>query len=223
MQFGLGLDRVRGVAAQRCGEDGIHHRLPRVREQDEAARGGMQRDAAADERRVDHGVAGREPVEEQHFGVAEDAELRVLPHPRVHRLQVRPGEFAQPQRAGRAAGELPQPHPEPVGAVGQALEQPLALELADDAVRGGGGESGALGDLGERQERHGRLERAEHAEVLVKDGFAVGCAGHGSPRRSGRRPAVISSDIVRGASVERNGSGVGARPDRTVSVPRITR
>jgi len=108
-----------------------------------------------------------------------------LRHPRVHGLQVRPREFAQAQGTGGAARELPQPHPEPVGAVRQALEQPFALELADDAMRCGGREAGALGDLGEREERHGRLECAEHAEVLMEDGFSVGCAGHGSPHRAG--------------------------------------
>ena len=221
VQLGLGLDRVRRVAAQRRGEDGIHHGLPRVREQHEAARGGVQRDAPADERRVHDGVARREPIEEQHLGVAQHAELRVLAHARVHGLQVRSREFAQSQRAGGAARELPQPHAEPVGAVGQALEESLALELADDAVRGRRRESGALGDLGQREERDGGLERAEHAQVLVQDGFAVGCACHGSPRRAG--PAGGRPRHRRRGSVERKGARVPEARDRTVQGLRITR
>ena len=138
----------------------------------------MQGDAPADERGVDDGVARGEPVEEQHVRAVEDAELRVLTHARVQRLQVRARELPQPQGAGRTAGHLPEPHAEAVGAIGEPLDEPFALELGDEPVRGGSREPRARRDVGERQERIGGVEGLHHPQVLAEHGLAAGCARH---------------------------------------------
>ena len=148
-----------------------------VGEQDQTGRRHVQRQPAGDPREVDDGVAGGQPLDEQHLVAVPDAELGVVPDHGVQVLQERHGRLAQRERGRRAGRQLPHAHPDPDRPVGAAGEQPVARparpRAATPSPRAGrpAGRSpttGRAGSSGVKQSRIRTARASEDSPVAVR-------------------------------------------------------
>ena len=151
-----------GEPVQRARDDRLLQVGGGVREQHEPDAGGVRREPAADPGEHVHGAAPGDPFQEHDLRPVEHGELHVVAGRLVEVLEEGQRALPQADPARRERGDLPQPQPDPVPAVGTAFERARRGQLADEAVRRGERQAGAPADLGQGEQRRLRAERAEH-------------------------------------------------------------
>jgi acetyl esterase/lipase len=170
----LGRDQhVIGLAVHGPGQDLLLQASRREGEQDQADRGGVQRQPAPDPVLHRRGLVGGEPLDQRGLGALADGQLDVLAGDHGQVAHERHRDLAQPVPARRERGDLQQPQPDAVAPLLVTLQCPPADQVPGEAERGAHRDAAATAQLGQAELALAGVERRQQRERAVDHRLAL--------------------------------------------------
>jgi acetyl esterase/lipase len=164
----LGRDQyVIGLAGHRPGQELLLQVGRREGQQDQANRGGVQREPASDAVLHRRRLVRREPFDQRRLGTLADGQLDVLAGDLGQVAHERHRHLAQPVPARRQRRHFQQPQPDAVAPILAALQGPPADQVRGEAERGADRDAATAAELGQAEPALAGVERRQQRERAV--------------------------------------------------------